>query len=109
MRCHCSPGGVFPRRVWSFKLSFPDSRELWRYALNSASDKAKAKIKMHTKFWGNAKPHDSIGELLRLSHHMANHMGAQNKQSFDQLKAYTDAMHIRCGGEGFVQECTLWP
>jgi hypothetical protein len=43
---------------------------------------------MHTKFWGSAKPRDSIGELL-LSHHMAKHVGAQNKQSFDQLKAYT--------------------
>jgi hypothetical protein len=66
-------------------------RENFAATLNSASDKAKAKIKMHTKFWGSAKPHDSIGELLQ-SHHMAKHVGAQNKQSFDQLKAYTDAV-----------------
>ena len=67
------------------------ARENFAAALNSASDKAKAKIKMHTSFWGSAKPHDSIGELL-LSHHMAKHVGAQNKQNFNQLKAYTDAV-----------------
>jgi hypothetical protein len=67
------------------------ARENFAAALNSASDKAKAKVKMHTKFWGSAKPRDSTGELL-LPHNMANHVGAQNKQSFDQLKAYTDAV-----------------
>jgi hypothetical protein len=36
-------------------------------------------------------PYDGIGEFL-LSHHMAKHVGSMSKQSFDQLKAYTDAV-----------------
>ena len=46
---------------------------------------------MHDEYWSSSLPYDLMGELL-LSHHMAKHVGAQSKQNFDQLKAYTDAV-----------------
>ena len=46
---------------------------------------------MFEKYFGCSMPYDGIGELL-LSCHMAKHVGAQSKQNFDQLKAYTGAV-----------------
>jgi hypothetical protein len=78
----CYHDALIPAEYFRDELGAFLTRENFAATLNSASDKAKAKIKMHAKFWGSAKPHDSTGELL-LSHHMAKHVGAQNKQSFD--------------------------
>ena len=83
---YCVPAEFFRDDLAAFLI-----REIFAGTLNSASDKDRAKIKMHERYWGCSMPHDSIGEFL-LSHHMAKRVGSMSKQSFDQLKAYTDAV-----------------
>jgi hypothetical protein len=87
----CYNNALIPAEYFRDDLAAFLVRENFAAILNSASDKEKAKIKMHGRYWGCSMPHDSIGELL-LSHHMAKHVVAQNKQTFDQLKAYTGAV-----------------
>jgi hypothetical protein len=80
----CYNDALIPAEYFRDDLAAFLVRENFAATLNSASDKVKAKIKMHGRYWGCSMPHDSIGELL-LSHHMAKHVGAQNKQNFDAV------------------------
>ena len=87
----CYDDALIPAEYFRDDLAAFLVRENFAGLLNSASDKDRAKIKMFEKYFGCSMPYDGIGELL-LSHHMAKHVGAQSKQNFDQLKAYTDAV-----------------
>ena len=69
----CYDDSLIPAEYFRDDLAAFLIRENFAGILNSASDKDKAKIKMHDRYWGCSMPHDSIGEFL-LSHHMAKSM-----------------------------------
>ena len=69
----CYDDALVPAEYFRDDLAAFLIREKFAGTLNSASDKEKAKIKMHAKYWGSSMPYDGLGELL-LSCHMAKHV-----------------------------------